>query len=210
MSVTRRASIALIAATLLLAACGGDPSTSTTDSSPAGSSPAADAPATGGTLSAQEYASTVCTALGTWLGDVQAMGQNMPTTYKSAKQGKKAVNKLFSDVVASTDTLVTTLEATSPPDVSGGEEAHNAIVTSMTTVQASLAETQEEIAGLPTNNDAAFAASLQAAIAPLATVSTEATAGLTSITDQDLNQAFLTDPACTSMGSAASAPMPTT
>ena len=212
MTASRRTAAALIAATLLLAACGGGSSSSTSGSSSPGSTSGttADSPAASGSSTAEEYANTVCGALATWIGDMQTMNQDMPTSFKSAKEGKQALTQAFAGAVESTNTLVETVEAAPAPDVEGGEEAHAAVVQSLKNVQTIMSDAQEEIAGLSTKNDAAFAGNIQGIATSLSTASSEATAGLGSITDPDLNQAFATAPACTSMATAASGAMPTT
>lgn len=194
MQPQRRPAIALLlGTTLALGACaGGGPSSA--PSGPSNASPGAD-----GTATATEYADTVCGALTAWITDLQAIDQGIPDNFKNAKQAKSTLSTAWGDASESTTTLVSTVQDSPPPDVTGGAAAHAAILGAFTKVQGIISDAVSQLEGLSTGNEAAFEANLRAIQASVAAAPNEASAGLSSITDTDLNSAFVTAPNCVTM-----------
>lgn len=178
---------ALVAIALLLAACGGG-----------SSSPNA--------VPADEYATSVCGAMKDWLTTMQSEAEKMPTSFADTDEAKTAVTDFFSAIVASTDTMATAIKDAGVPDVDGGEEAAAALNETFTNVKTLFTDAQTKIEGMSTDDQAAFGAALTEVGTSMSDASSQATSGLSSITNADLNEAFSTNETCTSLSDTTTTP----
>lgn len=144
----RRLSVAVLSTALILGgAC--------SDSNGGGGS--------GETVSAEEYARGVCSAIGTWIDDVMALQQDLqenldPTSLDSLKD---AMVGFMEDMVSSTDTVISDVEAVGTPDVDNGEAAAEAVLTALRGVRTVFQDAGDRVADLGTDDPQAFASELQ-------------------------------------------------
>ncbi|MDQ3982874.1 MAG: hypothetical protein M3271_09380 [Actinomycetota bacterium] len=168
-----------------LAACGGDDD----DGNGGGGSSE--------TVSAEAYAADVCGAMQDWVSTIQdqaaSIGENIQAG--DAQSGKDALSDLLTDMSASTGDLVSAVEDAGVPDVDGGEEAADSLVSAFEDVQGILEDAQQDIEDLPTDPQA-----FQQGAAELGPTLQEALSGVGSSIEepdsQELRDAFENEESC--------------
>lgn len=136
--------IAALGLTLLLAgglaACGGDD-----DGGDGGGSSE--------TVSAEAYAKDVCGAMQDWLTGIQERTQDLGSGISGddAEAGKQLLVDLLGEMSSSTEDLVAAVEDAGVPDVDGGEEAADSLVSAFGEVQGILEDAQADIEELPSD-----------------------------------------------------------
>ena len=141
MPASRTAALGL---TLLLAgglvACGGDDDGGD-DGGGGGSSE---------TVSAEAYAADVCGAMQDWITGIQEKTQDLGSgiTGNDAEAGKQLLVDLLSEMSSSTGELVTAVEQAGVPDVDGGEEAADSLVSAFEEVQEILEGAEADVEAL--------------------------------------------------------------
>jgi hypothetical protein len=189
-----RASIviaAIMALVLVLAACSKKADTATGDT--ATSTQTATSTETTATLSADEYATTVCGALSDWLNYIQTSSASLPAQMSSPQQAKTELVSFLQGVSDATDTMV-------------GAEAQQQIVDSLTNVQDIFNEAADTVANLDTTDQAAFGKAIQQIGTGMQDASSGAVGGLDSITSSDLNTAFANNATCQSLSGGMASP----
>lgn len=153
--------------------------------------------ATGGSSSADAYATGVCGAINAWLetiqGGAQGLQENPPT---SAEQGKTAVVGYLDDVVTATDTMVSAIEALGAPDVPDGEEIHATLQSALNKVKDVFSQARDEASQASTSDPAAFQAQMEALGTTLGSASAEVDESLSSVSGAELDSAFQDSPEC--------------
>lgn len=140
--------IAALGLTLLLAgglvACGGDDGGDGGDGGGGGSSES---------ISAEDYAAEVCGAMQDWITGIQEGTQDLGAGLSAgdAEGGKKVLVDLFTQMSESTGELVTAVEDAGVPDVEGGEEARETLVSAFQDVQGILEDAQADAEALPSD-----------------------------------------------------------
>ena len=180
----------LLAIALLLAACGGGDD-GTNEASGASQAPS-------GSYTADEYATAVCTALGTWLNGIKSASESMPTP-TNADEAKDVVVTFLDGLVTSTETMISSVEDASSQYSEGNAEAKASVQESLQNVKTIFEDARDTVAGMSTSDPQAFGQALQDVGTSMQDASSEATSSLDSITDQELNGAFASSPACTSL-----------
>jgi len=147
-----------------------------------------------------DYASDICTAVGDWVSAIQD-GASEITTTEDPSSGVEAIQSFLDDAVSETDTLISEVEDAGAPDVEGGEEFADQLVSAFGEAKTVLEDTRDQAADLPTDDPAAFSeaatelgGSVQEA---LGTVGSE----LSEPEAEELSAAFEENEACTSIGS---------
>ena len=142
MPASRTAALGL---TLLLAgglvACGGDDGGGGDDEGGGGSSE---------TVSAEAYAADVCGAMQDWITGIQEKTQDLGSglSGNDAEAGKQLLVDLLSEMSSSTGELVTAVEQAGVPDVDGGEEAADSLVSAFEEVQEILEGAEADVEAL--------------------------------------------------------------
>lgn len=185
--------IAALGLTLLLAggavACGGD------DEGGGG-----DGGGSSETVSAEAYAADVCGAMQDWITGIQERTQDIGSGLAEgdAEAGKQVLVDLLSEMSSSTGDLVTAVEGAGVPDVDGGEEAADSLVSAFQEVQGILEDAEADVEALPTDPQG-----FQQGAAELGPTIQEA---LTSVGEsleepesQELKDAFENEETCTSV-----------
>lgn len=198
-SSSRRSPLVALVLVLALAfaACGGDDEETpeSTASTPAteSSSPAA------GTVSAEEYVSTLCTEMQNWLTKLQEGQAEVQATVQPGappEEGQAALATFFDGAVTATEELVTAIQGAGSPDVSGGEEIASELVAKFEEAQTALSDARAQVDSLPVDDRQAFA---QAATKLGTTIQTQLQAigtALSSLSQPELDAAAAEDPAC--------------
>lgn len=140
--------IAALGLTLLLAgglvACGGDED---------GGGGGEDAGGSSETVSAEAYAADVCGAMQDWIAGIEERAQDIGSGLDGtdADAGKQALADLLSEMSNSTGDLVSAVEDAGVPDVEGGEDAADSLVTAFEEVQQILEDAQADVEELPSD-----------------------------------------------------------
>lgn len=186
--------IAALGLSLLLAgglvACGGDDEGGGDDGG-GGSSE---------TVSAETYAADVCGAMQDWVTGIQERTQSLTESFTSGdpQEGKDLLSDLLTQMSEQTGDLISAVEDAGIPDVDGGEEAADSLVTAFEEVQGILDDAEEDIADLPTDPQA-----FQQGAAELGPTLQQALSGvgesLEEPDSEDLKSAFEKEEACSSI-----------
>jgi hypothetical protein len=195
---------------LTLAACssddngGGDTGGTTTG----GTTTGATATTGGGeTVSAAEYAKSVCTTMSTYVNDVT----NLSNTFASGLDPsadlagqRDAVVGFLDDVLTSTDKLITNLEAAGVPDVDNGQEIVDKIKASFAQAKSVIAEAKDKVQNLSLDDPTAFATQLSGIGTAIQDSMTGIGTSLQTLSSPELEQAVASEPACSSLSGGAS------
>ncbi len=166
----RRARVALVLAGALaatvLAACGGG-SDSSSETAAATTAEAAAA------VPADEWAASVCTAVGDWQTELQSSAPDAGnlTDIESAKQ---TLGDFLDGASTATDEMVSEVEAAGVPDVENGEEIAQKFQANLAAVGDSFDQAKTDLDALSTDDPTGFAAGLQGIATTLTTAGTEA------------------------------------
>lgn len=138
--------IAALGLTLLLAgglvACGGDDEDGGGGGDGGGGSSE--------TVSAEAYAADVCGAMQDWITGIQERTQELGSGLSEgdAEAGKQFLVDLLSEMSSSTGELVSAVEDAGVPDVEGGEEAADSLVSAFEEVQEILEGAEADVEAL--------------------------------------------------------------
>jgi hypothetical protein len=147
----------------------------------------------------EQYADSVCSAVGTWEQQVKSIA----TTFTGIPS-KAALQAKITEVQTATKTLVTEIKAVPPPDTSDGQAAKQQLDQLSTDVTTTIDSARTAVAQLPGN---ASAAQLALALAPLVPqvqgVVASGQAAVTALKDAGggLGSAFKSTDSCQSLGS---------
>ena len=114
----------------------------------------------GETVDAQTYTGAVCGTIGDWVQAIQAGAQetaNLPQN-ATAEQGKEAISGFIDDSLAETTTARDALADAGVPDVEGGEEVADALVSVFDDAVGIFEQASADAGDLPTDSDQAFEA----------------------------------------------------
>jgi hypothetical protein len=167
-SRTKRLTVGLILPVALLAGCGGG----------------SDA------VSAREYLSGVCGAVGDWAGVIQEKGgelQNLATE-SSPEEVKTAIVNFMDEIVAETEDLITGVEDAGVPDVDNGAEIADSVTSGLQKVQTVFEDARDEIEGVSTADQEEFAQGVQGAFTSLSESSTEVGQSLDELNTDELDR----------------------
>lgn len=128
--------ILLASAAILASACGGDES-----------------------VSVDDYANDLCTALISWTETVrtsQTELQESSQPGRSPGDDRDALQRFVDQAVAASDELVEDVEAAGAPGTENGEEAAEAFRAAAADTRSELEDAQDEVADLPTDSPQAY------------------------------------------------------
>lgn len=191
--------VALLVFALLLGACGGSDEKS--DSANEGT----DTTQTTSTT-ADQFAGAVCGALGSWLTNIQEKAASLSPDTSDLAATQDTVVEFLDGMVQSTDEMISKIEAAGVPSSERGQEAVDAILESMGNVKALFEESRDKVAALSVDDPQAFGKALQGIGTDLQSAADGATSSLDGITDTEINEAFATNEACTSLGAMTESP----
>ena len=110
------------------------------------------------------WAKTVCGSLGTWLGKLDAAAAKATATSPTTPaEGKKALVKLVSSALGSTQKLVASLKKAGPPAVEGGGEISSIVNSQFKQVVRTLTSSKKDLKALPSDDGPAVVAASRVA-----------------------------------------------
>jgi hypothetical protein len=185
----RRGMLALAAVVVLAAACGGG------DDGDGGNGGGGD----GGTVSTDEYATSVCTALKDYIDTISEQSKNLQGALDPGTQpeeGKSTLTDYIGTVIEATSAFGAAVRDAGTPDVDGGEAIASALATAAETAEQILNQAKDQIAQLPTDNPQAFVAAAQQLSTTVQSAFEQAGNPLQGIDSPELEQAFNDNPNC--------------
>jgi len=165
------------AAALLVTACGDD------DGGGGG----------GDSVSANDYASDICTAFLGWRDAIQKHQQELQDGLSpgiSPQEGKDALEGFLSDAVDASDELVTQVNDAGVPDAENGEQAATALQDAAQQARDELDKAHSNVADLPTDDREAFAKAADGLGNSVKTALDGVGEGLQDIKSDELDKAF--------------------
>lgn len=102
------------------------------------------------TVSAEAYATKVCGAMQDWVTGIQERTQDLGSGLSpdDTEGGKQVLVDLLSEMSSATGDLVTAVEAAGVPDIEGGEEAADNLVSAFEEVQGILEDAEADVEAL--------------------------------------------------------------
>ena len=200
---TRLWALALIMVFAFIACGGGD------DPEPAAEEPteASEAPAespAAETATAEEFVSTLCTSMGDWVTNLQEGQSEVQANVEpgNIQSGIDALTTFFDSAVSATDELIASIEGAGVPDIDGGEEIQQELLTKFGEAKAALESARDQVASLPSDDPQAFADAAQDLGTTIQTQLSSIGDALSALSQADLDAAAAADPACSSLSSA--------
>jgi hypothetical protein len=184
----------LVLALFLLAACegdsGGDP-TATGAASP-----------TEALADADTYATNMCTAITDWATSIQERNVSMQEELQeetSAEGVKQRVLEFLDDAITSTDQMLEQIDEVGVPDVEDGEEVHQQLVGALESSRDVLADARDTVDQLDSDDPQALSQGLQDLGTSIQTAFGDISSPLESLENEELDQAFTENAACTEL-----------
>lgn len=209
---------AIVALALAAAACSGDDSTpaaeddgaattaaeTTTDApttSPATTSEGTTGAASGDTAPG-EWVGAVCGALVAWQDEVRAGAADLAQSAEPA-EAKQIVTDYLSDVVASTEAMISEVRAAGAPAIAQGQEIAADFVAGLSSVRDAFERARDDVGDLSTSDPAALASGLQEVATTLRQAGTDAANAFASLgskyPDAGLAEAAAGQPECAAL-----------
>jgi hypothetical protein len=158
----------------------------------------------GNTVSASDYASTVCTSVQTWLTALQesatAVGSDVVAA-GSPEEAQTVLAEYLDGVIADTDALIASVEDAGIPDVEGGEAVAGEILGAFEQARTVFEDARAQVDELPIDDPAAFAAATSELGTSIQTASVGIGQSISGLEQEELSQAFTDEPACSALGS---------
>jgi hypothetical protein len=150
--------------------------------------------------SASSYAKTVCTAVQSWVTDIESRSSTLnSSTITSAAEGKAVLVSYFGEAINDTSTVVTKLRAAGVPDVSNGSSISASLISAFIQVRTALSQGQAQAQALPTNDPAKFKSAADALGKTVQSSLTSIGKALGGLKSPELVKAAATEPACKSL-----------
>ena len=185
----RRLSLAaaVFAATVAAAGCGGG------DGGASGTPP-------------DEFAASVCGAIGDWQKSLQSGAQKMGADLGAASTPDQVKSKLvefMGNSVEATDTMISKVKQAGPPAVDDGEQLQNDLVSGLEKASTAFKQAETQAKNLPTGNQADFQREAQDLTQTLQTQGTAIETTFNNLDkkydSEELDKAFDEEPACKSI-----------
>ena len=175
-----RLTLAVVAAALLVAACGGS-----------GGSPGA------GKVDAVVYAGAMCKALTPFERDIYRLRDALdPPQAEAAAEHKAALQQFVTTVGADVREVKSKLKAAGTPDIAGGATFATALVALFGKLESELHAASAQIDALPTDSGPAYAQAVTPIVTQLRTAIGNLGDGLDRVTNSALEAAARKAPAC--------------
>lgn len=144
------------------------------------------------TVPVEDYAAAVCTALSTWVTDIQDRASTITEGIDpgDANAGKERLEEFIGETVAGTEELIASVEEAGIPDTEGGEEAAEQIQSGLEQVKTILEDAESQIADLPTDDPQAFGQGAQQIATSLQEATGEAAGTIDAANSEELTEAF--------------------
>jgi len=184
---------------LVLAACSGDDDNGGGGGETGTTTGATAATGTAGSVSAEEYATTLCTSMQTYIDDVTTLSNDFVANLDPAAdlQGQRdAVVGFLDDVLTATDTLISDLEGAGVPDVEGGQAVVDAVSQSFDQARQVIDDAKGDVEALSLDDPTAFATELSNIGTAIQSSLSGIGTSLSTLDSPELSAAVAAEPAC--------------
>jgi hypothetical protein len=149
----------------------------------------------------QAYTSTVCSALKTYVNDLQGFSTSVSTAVganSSPENAKAQLQKFVGDLLTSTDTLISQIKGAGTPDVTNGAQVTTTLVSAFEQTKTGIESLRSEIDNLPTDLQG-FTTGAQAISTAMTNVFNSAGNSLGTLQVPELQAAANANPTCKSL-----------
>jgi hypothetical protein len=185
----------LLAAGLTLAACGGGGSSSSGSSSSS----------TQASLTASQWANQVCGKITTWVSQLQSSSSNAVSGLSGSdlQQIKSQFVNFLGGAVASTNTMISGVQAAGAPSVPNGRAISQGLVSGLQEIQSAFAQAQTQAQALPADNATALSSGAQGLASSLENAGNQVKTSLNSLDQKypssEIDAALKNQAACQSL-----------
>ena len=188
-------SLALAASILVLAACSSDGDEGGEGGEPTTGAVAAPA-------DAETYADTVCGALGDWMASIEEGNAALQSSLENEtdlENVKQGLLDFLDDTIANTDEMLSTISDGGAPDVDGGEQIHDEIVSLLGQARTAFQGARDTVDGLDASDPQALGTGLQELGTSLQSAFDDVQNPLENTDNAELEEAFEANEACTAL-----------
>lgn len=156
------------------------------------------------TVSTDTYVSGLCTTMGTYLTDVQATTEDFTSSLSPTapiEDQKAAVLTYLDDVITSTQTMISGMQAIGTPDVDNGGEVVTAVQESFEAARGVLEDARDTVEGLSIDDPVAFGTALIDLGTSLESSMSGVSESLAALDSQALSEAAAAAPECAQFAS---------
>jgi hypothetical protein len=188
-------SLAVAASVLLFAACSSDADEGGEGGEPATSAAAAPA-------DAETYADTVCGALGDWMASIEEGNASLQSALENEtdlENVKQGLLDFLDDTIANTDEMLSTISDGGAPDVDGGDQIHDEIVSLLGQARSAFQQARDTVDGLDASDPQALGTGLQELGTSLQSAFDDVQNPLENTDNAELEEAFESNEACSAL-----------
>ena len=118
----------------------------------------------GSKVSADAYATTVCTHVKTWLDQIKQRETALRTALSpgtSPTKGRDLLRSYLDGLISDTDDMINAIKDAGPPDVPNGDQISTTLTSGLEGAKGAFDDARGQVDSLPTNSRAAFARAAQ-------------------------------------------------
>jgi hypothetical protein len=152
----------------------------------------------GGGTSPEDYAAAVCNSTGDWIDSLQGSAEALQDSVNTdnPEEAKQLILDFLDDTINDTDELLGEVEEAGSPDVDGGEEFADDVTELFDQARDALANAQNEVEGLPTDDVQTFSQKAS----ELGSLLGQVMANFEPPRNEEMEQAFEDANACSDIG----------
>ena len=157
----------------------------------------------GGSVSAQDFASKVCSSLSDWLDAIRQRASEVGGAVKpgtSPQEGQDILRDYMDGVINDTKDMVEGVRDAGVPDVPNGETIENTLVTALEGAEQAFETAREQVDSLPTDSADAFKQGAETLASSINSHASDVTRALQGVSSAQLDEAFSNSEACQSAG----------
>lgn len=195
---------ATLALALALAACSSDDNGGGGGGG-GGVTGASEATGSAQTVSAEAYATALCSSMQTYIDDVTNLSNSFASTLDPSADlalQRDSVVGFLDDVLTITDTLISDLEAAGVPDVEGGQAIRDAVSQSFSQARTVIDDARSQVEGLSLDDPQAFATELGNIGGAIQDSLGGIGGSLSALDSPALSEAVAAEPACAQLSGA--------
>jgi len=154
-------------------------------------------------VSADAYATTVCTHIKTWLDQIKQRASDLKTAVApgtSPQTGKDLLGSYLDGVIADTSDMINAIKDTGTPDVPNGSQISDTLVSGLEQAKAAFDDARSQVDQLPTTSRSAFSHAAEQLGTSINSKVGGVVQSFQGIKSPQLDQAFRTASACQSNG----------
>ena len=157
----------------------------------------------GGKVGATDYASSVCTHIKTWLGQIKQRASDLKTAVSpgtSPQKGKDLLGSYLDGVISDTSSMINAIKDTGTPDVPNGSQISHTLLSGLDQAKAAFDDARSQVDQLPTTSRAAFSHAAEQLGTSINSKVGGVVRSFQGIKSPQLDQAFRTASACQGSG----------